>query len=80
LLKTGKIALHYTSHVKAFDNVLVPPHFVKQTSHIANDLIENRSIMGIFDEGCMGMYNAIIPDESLFPLGLFKERLSQSAL
>lgn len=28
----------------------------------------------------MGMYNAIIPDELLMPLGVFKERLSQSAL
>ena len=28
----------------------------------------------------MGMYNAIIPDELLMPLGFFKERLSQSAL
>lgn len=28
----------------------------------------------------MGMYNAIIPDELLMPLGMFKERLSQSAL
>jgi hypothetical protein len=28
----------------------------------------------------MGMYNAIIPDELLFPMGIFKERLSQSAL
>ena len=36
--------------------------------------------MGIFDEGCMGMYNAIIQDELLSPLGVFKERLSQSAL
>jgi len=36
--------------------------------------------MGIFDEGCMGMYNAIIPDEMLMPLGVFKERLSQSSL
>ena len=36
--------------------------------------------MGIFDEGCMGMYNAIIPDELLNPLGVYKERLSQSAL
>ena len=26
------------------------------------------------------MYNAIIPDELLFPLGVYKERLSQSAL
>lgn len=28
----------------------------------------------------MGMYNAIIPDEILHPCGVFKERLSQSAL
>ena len=28
----------------------------------------------------MGMYNAIIPDELLHAIGLFKERLSQSAL
>ena len=36
--------------------------------------------MGVFDEGCMGMYNAIIPDELLHPTGVYKERLSQSAL
>jgi L-fucose isomerase-like protein len=36
--------------------------------------------MGIFDEGCMGMYNAVIPDELLNPTGVYKERLSQSAL
>jgi hypothetical protein len=28
----------------------------------------------------MGMYNAIVPDELLHPTGVFKERLSQSAL
>lgn len=28
----------------------------------------------------MGMYNAIVPDELMMPLGVFKERLSQSAL
>jgi len=36
--------------------------------------------MGVFDEGCMGMYNAIIPDELLQPTGVYKERLSQSTL
>jgi hypothetical protein len=36
--------------------------------------------MGIFDEGCMGMFNAIIPEELLHPTGMFKERLSQSTL
>jgi len=40
----------------------------------------DKAILGVFDEGCMGMYNAIIPDELLFPLGVYKERLSQSAL
>ncbi len=36
--------------------------------------------MGVFDEGCMGMFNAIIPDLLLNKVGVFKERLSQSAL
>ena len=36
--------------------------------------------MGVFDEFCMGMYNAAIPDELLFNMGVYKERLSQSAL
>ena len=37
--------------------------------------------MGVFDEGCMGMFNAIIPDELLqSDWACFKERLSQSAL
>lgn len=46
----------------------------------AATLARDRAILGVFDEGCMGMYNAIIPDELLHPMGLFKERLSQSAL
>jgi len=37
-------------------------------------------ILGVFDEGCMGMYNAIVPDELLHPTGASKERLSQSQL
>ena len=36
--------------------------------------------MGVFDEGCMGMYNGIVPDELLHPVGVYKERLSQSTL
>ena len=44
------------------------------------ELRREKAIMGVFDEGCMGMYNAIIPDELLHPTGVFKERLSQSAL
>lgn len=47
---------------------------------VAADLLERKAILAVFDEGCMGMYNAIIDDEMLNPLGIFKERLSQSAL
>jgi len=47
---------------------------------VAEELTSSKAILGIFDEGCMGMYNAIIPDELLHPMGIFKERLSQSAL
>ncbi|CAN7172120.1 fucose isomerase [Microbacterium sp. LjRoot45] len=47
---------------------------------LADDLRRRKAIVGVFDEGCMGMYNAIIDDELLNPLGIFKERLSQSAL
>ena len=39
-----------------------------------------KAIIGVFDEGCMGMYNAIFDDELINPLGIYKERLSQSAL
>ncbi|MCU0317581.1 MAG: hypothetical protein MUC92_13430 [Fimbriimonadaceae bacterium] len=47
---------------------------------LASELRQKGAILGVFDEGCMGMYNAIIPDELLFPIGIYKERLSQSAL
>ena len=43
-------------------------------------LRRDQAILGVFDEGCMGMYNAIVPDELMHAMGLFKERLSQSML
>jgi hypothetical protein len=47
---------------------------------LAEQLQREKAIMGVFDEGCMGMFNAIIPDHLLNPVGVYKERLSQSAL
>ncbi|MFC0680061.1 hypothetical protein ACFFGH_19675 [Lysobacter korlensis] len=47
---------------------------------LAEQLRTDKAIFGVFDEGCMGMYNAIIDDELMNPLGIFKERLSQSGL
>ena len=78
-LKTGGVK-HKTTHVKALAKTSVPPKAKATAKKIADDLRLKKSIMGVFDEGCMGMYNGIIPDELLFPVGVFKERLSQSAL
>ena len=78
-LSEGRVT-HDLSHVHAFDPAAVPDRARAVARDIADDFRRRKAIMGVFDEGCMGMYNAIIPDELLFPLGVFKERLSQSAL
>lgn len=76
----GRPICHDASHVHAFEDFAVPPAAGETGVRIAQDLRARKAILGVFDEGCMGMYNAIIPDELLHPMGIFKERLSQSAL
>ena len=71
---------HDTSHVVPMEKLSIPPKIEKLAASIAGDLRKNKALMGVFDEGCMGMFNAIIPDSLLHATGVFKERLSQSAL
>jgi L-fucose isomerase-like protein len=81
-LKTGRIE-HDLSHVRALDGSPWPKELApdeKRGVELARKLRFEQALMGIFDEGCMGMYNAIIPDHLLLPLGVFKERMSQAAL
>jgi len=78
-LDYGKVK-HDTSHVVKYKDSKVPASAKKLGEKIAQKLRDEQSIMGIFDEGCMGMYNAIIPEELLHPTGIYKERLSQSSL
>ena len=78
-LKTGKVT-HDNSHVRAFADAKISSSAAKIGVKFAKEFRANKSIMGIFDEGCMGMYNAIIQDELLSAVGVYKERLSQSAL
>jgi hypothetical protein len=78
-LTTGKVK-HDTSHVKPLKKMKVPASASKIGKAFARKLKHEKLIMGVFDEGCMGMFNAIIPDELLHPTGVFKERLSQSSL
>ena len=78
-LKTGKVR-HDIRHARPLKGFRLPAEAESTGRELAAELRRNRAIMGIFDEGCMGMYNAIVPDENLMPLGVFKERLSQSSL
>jgi L-fucose isomerase-like protein len=71
---------HDTSHVVPFEKVRVPRDLTARAAAIADELRLKKALMGVFDEGCMGMENAIIPDRLLHATGVFKERLSQSAL
>ena len=56
------------------------PRTGRAVSALGEALRRDQAILGVFDEGCMGMYNAIIPDDLMHAMGLFKERLSQSML
>ncbi len=78
-LREGKIT-HDTSHVRDVDTARLPEAEAALGAALAQQLQHEKAIMGVFDEGCMGMYNAIIEDEMLNPTGIYKERLSQSAL
>lgn len=71
---------HPTPHVRPFKPKDAPARAVKIGQAFGAALKRNKAIMGVFDEGCMGMFNAIIPDHLLHPTGVFKERLSQSTL
>ncbi|MFC7375687.1 fucose isomerase [Brachybacterium sp. GCM10030268] len=77
-LSTGRLE-HDERHVRPLPPLPANAE-VELGRALADQLRADKAIIGIFDEGCMGMYNAIIDDEMLNPLGIYKERLSQSAL
>jgi hypothetical protein len=76
----GASIVHTAAHVHRLESLKLPKSAENTGVQVARDLRRLKAIMGVFDEGCMGMYNAIIPDELLHATGVFKERLSQSAL
>jgi hypothetical protein len=76
----GEPVQYDLSHVHRLSSFRLPAEAAEAGRTAARELREQKAILGVFDEGCMGMYNAIIPDELLHRTGVFKERLSQSAL
>ena len=78
-LTAGRVT-HDTSHVRSFKIENVHEEERMLGTALAENLMDEKAIMGVFDEGCMGMYNAIIEDDLMNSMGVYKERLSQSAL
>ena len=78
-IKEEKIT-HDDSHVRHLHPAKVPQPEFELGTELAKQLKQKKAILGIFDEGCMGMYNAIFEDELLNICGIYKERLSQAAL
>jgi len=75
-----KTVTHDDSHVRALDSAALPKAERELGQALAKDLKFRKAIAGVFDEGCMGMYNAIVEDHLMNRTGIYKERLSQSAL
>ncbi len=78
-LTTGAVK-HDQSHVRPLSMLKLPADDDAAGRDFARRFRHQKAILGVFDEGCMGMFNAIVPDELLHPTGCFKERLSQSTL
>ncbi|MGH3500918.1 MAG: hypothetical protein ACRDQA_08495 [Nocardioidaceae bacterium] len=78
-LQTGQLQ-HDQSHVRDLPALPEGSAEVELGRALAQQLLHDKAIAGVFDEGCMGMYNGIFDDELLNPIGIYKERLSQSAL
>ncbi len=76
--ETGRIT-HDASHVRPLPDLPESPERELGWA-LGDQLLTDKAIIGVFDEGCMGMYNAIFDDELLNRIGIYKERLSQSAL
>ena len=78
-ISTGTIT-HDAKHVRDITLREIPAAERRLGEALAAQLRQDKAILGVFDEGCMGMMNAILDDTLLNPSGVFKERLSQSAL
>ena len=63
-LRKGDVR-HKCDHVVDWDDVRAAAAERRLGEALARKLQRDKAIMGVFDEGCMGMFNAIIPDHLL---------------
>ena len=78
-LATGTLT-HPEPHVRFFELARLPKEDERIGREFGRAFQKRKAILGVFDEGCMGMFNAIVPDALLHATGVFKERLSQATL
>ena len=78
--ETGEI-VHDASHVHPLPPLPASSPEFQLGLAVANKLRNDKAILGVFDEGCMGMYNAIIDDEpSQWHRDLQREAFPERAL
>src|SRR2546430_2168863 len=54
----GEVVKHDVSHVQPLSKFKLPAKAAELGARLAGELRRGKAIMGVFDEGCMGMYNA----------------------
>src|SRR6516164_9289506 len=54
---SGETVKHDLSHVHALGGFRLPAEAYELGIRLAHELRHNKAILGVFDEGCMGMYN-----------------------
>src|SRR5260370_23366924 len=74
----GETVQHDESHARALSQFQLPAKAEELGSRLAGELQRGQAIMGLFDEGRKGIYNAIIPEGLPHATGVFQERLSRS--
>jgi hypothetical protein len=62
-LETGRVT-HDQSHVRDLAHLKLPADDEKLGRDFGRRFRSQKAILGVFDEGCMGMFNAIIPDDT----------------
>src|SRR5690606_18887750 len=78
-LENGAVT-HDESHVVDYSESAIDAEERRIGQEFASRFVDENACMVVFEEGCLGKFNAIIPDDLLHATGVFKERLSQSAL
>ncbi len=69
-MQEGRI-IHYTCHIRDLNLAHLPNKESEIGIALTKQLINDKALFGGFDEGIMGIYNAVIEDELLIACGIY---------